>query len=151
TVTRTIWMYGGDGNDRLKAGNGSCVMLGGAGNDLLVGGDGRDLMIGGEGADRMGGNAADDILIAGSTAFDADATALAAILAEWTSTRDYATRRANITGPTTTGVNGTYFLRSGGSSPTVFDDGAEDVLTGSLGQDWFFANLAGTGVRDKVT
>ena len=33
----------------------------------------------------------------------------------------------------------------------MFDDGAADVLTGSSGQDWFFANLTGTGVKDKVT
>ena len=34
---------------------------------------------------------------------------------------------------------------------TVFDDGAKDVLTGTSGLDWYFANLAGTGVLDKNT
>ena len=34
---------------------------------------------------------------------------------------------------------------------TVFDDGAADVLTGFSGLDWYFANLYGTGVRDKIT
>jgi hypothetical protein len=34
---------------------------------------------------------------------------------------------------------------------TVFDDGAADVLTGSSGQDWFFANLSGGGVLDRLT
>jgi Ca2+-binding RTX toxin-like protein len=37
------------------------------------------------------------------------------------------------------------------ATTTVFDDGAEDVLTGSAGSDWFFANLSGAGVKDKVT
>jgi hypothetical protein len=38
---------------------------------------------------------------------------------------------------------------------TVFDDGAADVLTGSAGIDWFFANLDGDGdpsvTKDKIT
>jgi hypothetical protein len=54
--------------------------------------------------------------VSGSTAFDGNEAALCAILAEWTSARDYATRVANITG---TGrgasfdgrLNGGYFLR----------------------------------------
>ena len=33
----------------------------------------------------------------------------------------------------------------------VADDGERDVLTGSSGIDWFFANLEGDGVLDKVT
>lgn len=40
------------------------------------------------------------------------------------------------------------FLRYG---TTVWEDDAKDVLTGSAGQDWFFANLGSDGVRDKVT
>ena len=59
------------------------------------------------------------------------------------------------TGPATTGVNGPYFLQTSGPGITVFDDGSADVLTGSAGQDWFFANLAkdstDSGVLDKVT
>ena len=35
-------------------------------------------------------------------------------------------------------------------SLTVFDDGAGDVLQGSAGQDWYFANLVG-GVVDLIT
>jgi hypothetical protein len=33
----------------------------------------------------------------------------------------------------------------------VYDDGSRDVLAGRAGQDWFFANLDGEGVRDCVT
>jgi len=72
------WLYGGDDNDRLKGGSGANVLVGGAGDDLLVGGSNRDILIGGTGADRIVGNEADDVLIAGSTAFDANEAALSA-------------------------------------------------------------------------
>jgi hypothetical protein len=36
-----------------------------------------------------------------------------------------------------------------GSSATVFDDAAVDVLVGNAGLDWFFANRVG-GVLDQV-
>jgi hypothetical protein len=61
---------------------------------------------------------------------------------------------ANITGTGSgTRVNGDYFLRvtSQASTTTVFDDGAADVMTGTSGQDWYFANLAGAGVLDRIT
>jgi Ca2+-binding RTX toxin-like protein len=146
------WLYGGDGNDRLKGGAGSNVLMGEAGDDLLVGGSARDVLIGGSGADRIVGNAGDDLLIAGATSFDGEPAALAAVVAEWNSARDYDTRVANVMG-TGSGprLNGNIFLMADGPTPTVTDDGAADVLTGSAGQDWFFARLSGSGVRDKVT
>jgi len=150
-IANSAWLFGGAGNDRLKGGAGDDVLIGGAGDDLLVGGNGRDLMIGGQGADRLVGDAGDDILIAGFTAFDADQFALHGIQTEWTSARSYAARVANIQG-TGTGprANGNIFLLTDGPSATAFDDAAEDVLTGSAGADWFFANLD-AGVRDKIT
>jgi hypothetical protein len=33
----------------------------------------------------------------------------------------------------------------------VLDDGAVDQLTGSAGQDWFFANVDGAGTHDQIT
>jgi Ca2+-binding RTX toxin-like protein len=157
-ISLPAWLYGGDGNDRLKGGSGSNVLVGGAGDDLLVGGNNRDILIGGLGADRIVGNAEDDLLVSGATAFDGNESALAAVLAEWTSAGSYAARVANIMG---TGggasfdarLNGNTFLRvtSDPATTTVFDDGAADVLTGSSGQDWFFANLAGGGVLDRIT
>ena len=99
------------------------------------------------------GNANDDILIAGRTTFDDIDAALAGILAEWTSSRDYATRVANLQG-TGSGTdydnrqNGNYFLQA---NTTVLDDGIQDVLTGSSGQDWFWANYQGGGVLDKLS
>jgi Ca2+-binding RTX toxin-like protein len=150
-ISLPAWLYGGDGNDRLNGGNGNNVLLGGAGDDLLVGGSGRDLLIGGTGADRMIGNGGDDILIGGITSYDADPIALAAIMAEWTSNHDYATRIANLTDKTASAgflvrLNNACFLLDQGSSQTVFNDSSIDTLTGSAGSDWFFA-----GTADKLT
>ena len=138
---------GGSGDDHLKGGKGDDILLGGAGDDLLVGNHGRDLMIGGLGRDRLVGNHDDDILIGGTTAYDADNSALDAIMAEWTSDRDYATRIDNLrgvgTGPR---LNDDYFFiaqdsEQPDSAATVFDDDARDVLTGGHGYDWFLRQL----------
>ena len=146
------WLYGGDGDDRLKGGDGNNVLLGGAGDDLLVGGDSRRPAHRRHGADNIVGNAADDILISGTTAFDGNEAALNHILAEWASSRSYADRVANLQG---TGSGSTYANRLNGNvflqaDVSVFDDGAKDTLTGPRGQDWFWANLD-TGVKDKIT
>jgi Ca2+-binding RTX toxin-like protein len=147
-VGLAAWAYGGAGDDRLKGGAGHDVLMGGAGADLLVGGDGRDLLIGGVGADRVVGNASDDILIAGFTVHDDDGAALCAIMHEWTSARDFATRRANINGGGTgERLNGNYFLSA--ARGTVIEDADADVLTGSSAeqQDWFFFDAD----RDRAT
>jgi Ca2+-binding RTX toxin-like protein len=147
SLTLPAWLYGGDGDDRMKGGAGNDVMLGEAGEDLLIGGDGRDLLIGGVGADRIIGNADDDVLIAGYTVYDNSPTALAAIMAEWTRADLTATERiAHLNGPTG-GLNGNYFLTTKDSA-TVLDDGAADVLTGGAGADWFITDGQ---VKDKVT
>ena len=151
SISRTAWLYGGDGDDRVKGGGGNDVLLGGEGADLLVGGQGRDLLIGGLGADRIVGNADDDVLISGTTDHDGDPTALAHILAEWTSTRGYFHRVVNLYGGYgCDGDNGTYYL----NHDTVHDDNAADVLTGSQGQDLFFGNFSlddDATVKDKIT
>jgi Ca2+-binding RTX toxin-like protein len=143
SITLPAWLYGGDGNDRLKGGGGNNVLVGGAGDDLLLGGGGQNLLLGGLGADTLTAGSGDDLLIGGTTAFDANEAALAAILAEWTSGRDYATRIANLSG-TGTGPrnNGNCFLIASGPNATVCDDAAVDVLNGGAGMDWFFASLA---------
>ena len=127
------WLSGGDGNDILTAGGGPGVLLGGAGNDVLLGGSSRDIMIGGVGNDLLIGGGGDDLMVGGSTSFDDDEASLYAIQLEWTSSRDAATRRANIDG-TGTGprLNGMIFLTPG----TVFDDGDDDLLLGGGGNDW---------------
>ncbi len=160
-IALPAWLYGGDGDDRLKGGDGDDVLLGGDGDDLLVGGGGRDLLVGGRGADRIVGNADDDVLVAGSTAFDRVDSALAAIVAEWTSARSYAQRVANLRGETASGAfaaraNGEVFLAVDGGfgrAVTVFDDGDADLLTGASGQDWFLFNVDGDddARKDRAT
>ncbi len=133
----SAWLYGGDGNDRLRGGNGNDVIIGGAGDDLLVGGDGRNLLIGGAGADRLVGGNDDDLVITGYTDFDGNAQALSAIMAEWTSDRDWLTRMLNLrdgSGSTDRANNG-YFLRDG---ETVHQDADADVVAISGGLDWIF-------------
>jgi autotransporter-associated beta strand protein len=155
SVGLSVWLYGDSGHDLLKGGAGHDVLLGGDGFDAVFGGGGRDLIIGGRDSDLLLGNADDDLLIAGTTAFDNQDTALLAILAEWTSSRNYQTRVENIRG-TGSGssfdnrLNGDFFLNAGGPFRTVFDDGAIDVLSGNSGRDWFFANTGGAN-RDLIT
>ena len=152
SIALSAWLFGGVGHDKLKGAGGHDVLLGQDGDDLLVGGSGRDILIGGLDADRLIGNNDDDILIAGTTDHDSSTVALSAILAEWTANRWDYLRVANIygvgCGPRN---NGNYFL----NDDTVHDDGVRDLLTGSSGFDWFFANLSLNGddspIKDKIT
>jgi Ca2+-binding RTX toxin-like protein len=150
-ITQPVVAFGGTGDDRLKAGGGASVLVGGDGADTLLGGSGRDVLIGGAGADLIGGNGADDVLIASATAFDGNLAALSLIRTEWTSTRSFAERVANLAGTGTTGANGLAALRDEGPNPTVTDDAAVDRLTGDAGNDWFVFNSVGGLFVDQVT
>ncbi len=134
---------GGAGNDHIKVGGGPAVLLGGAGADRLIGGSANDILIGGLGADRIVGGPGDDILIGGSTAFDVDDeaigagldAALMAMLAEWNTDADCATRLANLDGTGGgAGLNGTDYLQLG---ETVFADAdGDNWLAGCSGENW---------------
>jgi hypothetical protein len=108
------------------------------GGHALKGPNRRDLLIGRTGADKVYDRESDTLLIGGTTHFERPDAALVLAMAEWTSPNDYATRIANLLG-TGSGpsfgnrLNGNYFLQA---DVTVFDDGAQDQLTGSAGQDW---------------
>ncbi|MFV2067409.1 MAG: calcium-binding protein [Pirellulales bacterium] len=135
-------IFAGAGNDVVKAGGGNDLVVGGDGNDRLDGENGRDVLIGGAGRDRLRGGGGDDLLIGGFTSFDGNLFSLNLILAEWSSSRNYATRVENLregTGPILSGT-GTY-LAASGTSRTVFDDGDKDMMKGGRGRDWFFAAL----------
>ncbi|HTN74788.1 MAG TPA: calcium-binding protein [Pirellulaceae bacterium] len=134
-VTSTVFAFGGAGNDIIVGGSGNNVLVGGAGDDLLTGGNRSDLLIGGTGSDILLGNAQDDILIASGTNLDTQQAALASVLAAWLNTSNsLATRRANVSA----------------QLGTVTDDNASDLLLGLGGNDWFFANLSGSGARDLL-
>jgi uncharacterized repeat protein (TIGR01451 family) len=136
---------GGAGNDSLVGGGGNDVLIGGSGNDTLVGSGGRNLLIGGGGKNTIRAGGGGDILIGGSTTWDTNYAALDQVMAEWTSSRSYDDRTANIRG-TGTGprANGSVFLTASGPHPTVFDNRAIDTLIGGVGRDWYFAKRTGT-------
>lgn len=154
-LTVPAFLFGGDGNDTLDAGGSTAnnVLVGNAGADSLVGGSGRDLLIGGAGADTLKGGGGDDILIGGYTDYDANLTALCAIMSEWGRTdanSSYSTRVKNLTdgSGSPNRLNGSYFLTAK-TVHTVYDDAAIDSLFGEAGLDWFFARKTGNK-KDKV-
>ena len=115
-------------------------------------------MVGGRGTDTLYGNAGEDILIGGYTAYDANDSALKAILAEWTSGRTYSQRLWNLSQGTAASsldsskknsrLNGSWYLiGDDGNSQTVFNDNDVDTLIGNEDKDWFLANR----IADKPT
>lgn len=136
-IANEAMLFGGNGKDHIKAGDGNSVLVGGDGDDKLQAGKGRDLLIGGDGKDHLQGKDADDILIAGTTDHDNLLATLCAIMDEWTSTNPVGARRTNLAGLLNT--------------TTVYDDLFEDHLEGHKGADWFFANITGLGVKDKIS
>jgi hypothetical protein len=150
-LTVPAFLFGGDGNDTMDAGGstGNNVLVGGAGADALTGGSGRDLLTGGLGSDTLRGGGGDDILIGGYTDYDANLTALCAVMNEWGRTNaDYSTRVKHLSGSLSGGLNGSYLL-TGTTVHTVYDDGSIDNLWGEAGTDWFFARTSGK-YKDKV-
>jgi Ca2+-binding RTX toxin-like protein len=125
-------IYGGGGNDILRGGGGNDYLDGGAGDDLLLGGDGadqllggagRDVLLGGAGVDKLSGQQDDDLLIGGSTTLDSNDAALAAVVAEWRSADDFATRITKLS----TTLN----------AASVINDNAKDQLDAVGGRNWF--------------
>ncbi len=129
-ITAEVIADGGAGNDIIYGGSGNNILLGGSGNDLIVGGTSRDILIAGEGLDSVYGMGNDDILIGGSTAYDADQASLQQILNVWNSSSSYNDRVTAIRAG-----NGVPKL----DSTTVMDDSAKDFLFGGAGLDLFFS------------
>jgi Ca2+-binding RTX toxin-like protein len=119
------------GIQNVTAGAGNSILVGDKGNNVLRAIAGRNLLIGGGGNDTLYGGSGEDILISGTTLYDTNRTALEAILAEWSSDLDYATRIEHL-------------QFGGGTSPyllntdTVFDGGGTSSLVGGQGRHWFF-------------
>jgi Ca2+-binding RTX toxin-like protein len=147
--------YGADGVDTLDGGAGNDALFGQAGADSLLGGLGRDLLFGGAAADAVSGGSGDDVVVGGSLASETIQARVDAIRAEWTSAHSYANRVANLRGDAANSttyaarLNGTHFLTTLGTSPTVTLPAApEDALAGGwvslmeTNRDWFFGLLA---------
>lgn len=80
-------IFGGSGNDTICGGNGNDLVLGESGDDWLWGGDGLDIVIGGLGRDTLTTDK-DDLATEGTTRADQDEALLAAVLQDWSITRD---------------------------------------------------------------
>jgi Ca2+-binding RTX toxin-like protein len=100
------------------------------------GGSGRDLMIAGASPMKLVGNDGEDILIGGFTNYDTNATALNALMAEWTRTDEvYQQRVRHITRGG--GLNGNYKL----NPATVHGNGGGNTLLGGgADKDLFFGS-----------
>ncbi len=139
-VTVPAFIFGGAGNDVIKAGGGATVAVGGAGRDTLIGGTGPSILIGGGGRDELKAGAGAAILIAGITKFDANLAALKALSAEWARTDEtFAQKVAHLNGGATGGKNGAFVL----DTTTVHHSGGPSELIGTSATDWFFAHLTG--------
>src|SRR3954454_17115285 len=64
-TSRTVQLFGEDGNDRLAGASGRDTLDGGAGDDNLTGGSGADRLRGGSGNDQLSGNSGRDNLQGG--------------------------------------------------------------------------------------
>jgi uncharacterized delta-60 repeat protein len=129
-------IQGGGGNDTCVGQGGNDAIDGGNLNDVILGGEGFDVLIGGIGSDKINGDGGEDILVAGATAWNENATALGALALEWGNTAHPNAQRINFI-RNGGGLNGSFVLRTG-TGATVFDDAAADSLTGGAARDWFF-------------
>ena len=90
------------------------------------------------GRDTLDGRLGENILIGGTTAYDAataaNNAAWAAIISEWTSKRKIGDRIARLQAGV--GTNHSISLKLG---TTVFDDGLVDSLLGNSSSNWFLA------------
>jgi Ca2+-binding RTX toxin-like protein len=65
SITNTVYIDGGDGNDLLVGGGGRSIFDGGAGNDFLYGAAGDDILMGGTGNDQIFGGGGNDSVVGG--------------------------------------------------------------------------------------
>ncbi|MFO0946658.1 MAG: dienelactone hydrolase family protein [Planctomycetota bacterium] len=160
-------LWGDAGNDIIDTGKGSDYADGGEDSDLILGGDGgegaddnligsggNDMLVAGVGSDSLDSGAGEDLLIVANY-LPASANSAASIFSEWSSTRPFAERVANIQGVGVGPRNNTDdFLVAG---DTVVDDNAIDtVLAGGSEEDWAFIKVtqdvtSDIGIEDIVT
>jgi streptogramin lyase len=144
-ITNIADVTGSIGND---------LIVGDANPNVLIGGTGRNIIIGGAGPDQITGGGGDNILIGGTTVWDANPTALQAIMQEWTNATLGFDQRVNALKKGITVGGKTYVL----NTSTVIKDSSPDSLIGGPGQNWFFVdfddvinNGVGPGTNDRVT
>jgi Ca2+-binding RTX toxin-like protein len=146
-VTRTAFVFGGDGKDTINGGGGNDVLLG-QNQDVSVNGNaGRDIMVGGDGADKLNGGSGDDVLVAGGTSYDNNLAALCKLLDEWKRTDlGYSSRVSHLRNGG--GLNGSTKLNESTANSSA---GLVDTLTGGSNTDLFYAAVPGDVLTDKAS
>ena len=120
-------VIGSQGND---------ILVGNGGN-VLTGGTGRNLLIAGPTASTLVGNSGEDILVGGTTGYENNPPALAALRAEWTRTDlPYSARVHHLLHGG--GLNGATLLDQAAFTPNA----GGNTLTGAAGLDLFYGSLA---------
>jgi uncharacterized repeat protein (TIGR01451 family) len=130
-------LFGGGGTNVVSVAGSTAdnILVGGPGKNTLTGGNRRDILIGGGGAATLYAGSDGDILIGGSTTYNANMTALVALMAEWASGAAYQQRVRDLFGDGLGGLNGSYKL----NPQTVTRHTAISQLFGGPGGlDWFW-------------
>ena len=134
-------IFGGDGNDNLVGGKGSNFIDGGDGNDALFGGSGIDFLVGSRGVDTLRAGMGTDLLVGGLWSQSEDLSAIASVMATWTSSGSLSQKRSAL--KSGVGASSLYKL----NLDTVFDDNVIDQVFGEQQDDWFW--LLGQDQNDK--
>ena len=144
-ITRTVYGFGGFGDDTIAGGGGADVLEGEAGNDSLAGGAGRDILIGGDGTDKLDGGADDDIVMPGDFVSNYSFGNLSSLNSEWIRTdATYAQRVDHIENG---GGKNTIKL----NKSTCFSSIAlRDTVTGGTGSDLFLVAVNGDMITDAM-
>ena len=145
-ITRSAYIWGGDGNDTVNGGGGNDLVFGQAGDDSLNGNGGRDILVGGDGTDKLNGGSGDDLLIAGDFKSTPNMSQLCSVQKEWDRTdKNYSSRLKDLS-------NGGGFNSIKLSSSTLFSSTTlKDSLTGGADSDVFFAATTGDKITDKAS
>lgn len=131
-------LFGSAGDNRIDGGAGNDIISAGGGSDQIRGDTGRNILVGGTGRDSIL-SLGFDLIVTGSTIYDADVDAMREIRAEWTSSRSLPRRISNLTDGASEGrANGDTFL----NDSTVLDDREVDRVFSRRPVDWL---LAGEG------
>jgi len=132
--------------ENVTGGSASDLLVGDGNANLLIGGNGNNVIMGGGGGDTIHGGAGSDLLIAGSTVYDSNSAALAAIFKEWAkSTQTYSQRIAALRAGVSYAVPSVGLHKQPGralatlNAQTVLGDAPACQLKGNGGLDWFWA------------
>jgi hypothetical protein len=136
----------------LTGGLGNDILVGDANNNVLIDKAGHNLVIGGGGGDTLTSGSGGAILIAGKTAYDQNALALAALEAAWAGSSNYAAAvAALLSGVDYIGTDGQHHLAALNSNTVYQPAGSSpSTLTGGSGLDLFFAALGDTVKNRKA-